>query len=42
MPPHRHAYRPVVMSRRGAVTSAHPLASMAGTDPRRAGCALAV
>ena len=30
MPPHRHAYRPVVMGRRGAVTSAHPLASMAG------------
>ena len=30
MPPHRHAYRPVVMGSRGAVTSAHPLASMAG------------
>ena len=30
MPPHRHAYRPVVMGCRGAVTSAHPLASMAG------------
>ena len=30
MPPHRHAYRPVVMGKRGAVTSAHPLASMAG------------
>ena len=30
MPPHRHAYRPVVMGRRGAVTSAHPLASMSG------------
>jgi len=30
MPPHRHAYRPVVMGRRGAVASAHPLASMAG------------
>jgi len=30
MPPHRHAYRPVVMGTRGAVTSAHPLASMAG------------
>jgi gamma-glutamyltranspeptidase / glutathione hydrolase len=30
MPPHRNAYRPVVMGRRGAVTSAHPLASMAG------------
>ena len=30
MPPHRHAYRPAVMGRRGAVASAHPLASMAG------------
>jgi gamma-glutamyltranspeptidase/glutathione hydrolase len=30
MPPHRHAYRPVVMGPRGAVASAHPLASMAG------------
>src|SRR5215470_1173058 len=30
MPPHRDAYRPVVMGTRGAVTSAHPLASMAG------------
>src|SRR5262245_3967173 len=30
MPPHGNAYRPVVMGRRGAVTSAHPLASMAG------------
>ena len=30
MPPHRNAYRPVVMGTRGAVTSAHPLASMAG------------
>src|SRR5215471_12453711 len=30
MPPHRNAYRPVVMGRRGVVTSAHPLASMAG------------
>ena len=30
MPPHRNAYRPVVMGKRGAVTSAHPLASMAG------------
>ena len=30
MPPHRLAYRPVVMGTRGAVTSAHPLASMAG------------
>jgi len=30
MPPHRHAYRPSVMGTRGVVTSAHPLASMAG------------
>src|ERR1051326_1308376 len=30
MPPHRHAYRPVVMGLNGAVASAHPLASMAG------------
>ena len=30
MPPHRHAYRPAVMGKRGAVASAHPLASMAG------------
>src|SRR3972149_11450683 len=30
MPPHRLAYRPVVMGTRGAVTSAPPLASMAG------------
>ncbi len=30
MPPHRHAYRPVVMGTRGAVASAHALASMAG------------
>ena len=30
MPPHRHASRPGVMGTRGAVTSAHPLASMAG------------
>lgn len=30
MPPHRHAYRPVVTGMRGVVTSAHPLASMAG------------
>src|ERR671923_1437065 len=30
MPPHRRAYRPVVMGTRGAVASAHPLASMAG------------
>jgi len=32
MPPHRHAYRPVVMGRRGVVTSAHPLASTAGAQ----------
>ena len=30
MPPHRLAYRPPVMGARGVVTSAHPLASMAG------------
>ena len=30
MPPHRLAHRPVVMGTRGAVTSAHPLASLAG------------
>jgi len=30
MPPHRLAYRPTVMGTRGAVASAHPLASMAG------------
>jgi gamma-glutamyltranspeptidase/glutathione hydrolase len=30
VPPHRHAYRPAVMGARGAVASAHPLASMAG------------
>src|SRR5262249_60525999 len=30
MPPHRPAYRPVVMGRRGAVASAHPTASLAG------------
>jgi len=30
MPPHRHAYRPAVMGTRGAVTSAHPLASLSG------------
>src|SRR5947199_2451652 len=30
MPPHRNAYRPSVMGTRGVVTSAHPLASMAG------------
>jgi len=32
MPPHRHAYRPVVMGKRGVVTSAHPLASIAGAQ----------
>src|SRR2546425_7791582 len=37
MPPHRHAYRPVVMGTRGAVTSAHPLASMAGIQMLLAG-----
>src|SRR2546423_4888547 len=37
MPPHRHAYRPVVMGTRGAVTSAHPLASMAGVSMLLAG-----
>src|SRR5262244_1884338 len=30
MPPHGLAHRPVVMGTRGAVASAHPLASMAG------------
>lgn len=30
MPPHRNAYRPTVVGTRGAVASAHPLASMAG------------
>jgi gamma-glutamyltranspeptidase / glutathione hydrolase len=30
MPPHRNAYRPVVMGTGGVVTSAHPLASAAG------------
>ena len=30
MPPHRHAYRPTIMGARGAVASAHPLASMSG------------
>jgi gamma-glutamyltranspeptidase / glutathione hydrolase len=37
MPPHRGAYRPVIMGLRGAVTSAHPLASMAGVEILLAG-----
>src|SRR5262245_51568430 len=37
MPPHRRAYRPTVMGVRGAVASAHPLASMAGIQILLAG-----
>lgn len=37
MPPHRNAYRPAVMGRRGMVTSAHPLASVAGLEMLLAG-----
>jgi len=37
MPPHRNAYRPTVMGTRGAVASAHPLASMAGIQMLLAG-----
>jgi gamma-glutamyltranspeptidase/glutathione hydrolase len=32
IPPHRHAYRPTVMGRRGVVAAAHPLAAMAGIE----------
>src|SRR3989442_3681707 len=37
MPPHRNAFRPSVMGTRGVVTSAHPLASMAGIQMLQAG-----
>ena len=37
MPPHRQAYRPVVMGTRGAVAAAQPLASMAGIQMLLAG-----
>src|SRR5438445_643516 len=37
MPPHRRAYRPTVMGTRGAVASAHPLATMAGIQTLLAG-----
>src|SRR5216117_1404037 len=37
MPPHRKAYRPVVMGTRGAVAAAHPRASMAGIQMLLAG-----
>src|SRR5882672_1004926 len=37
MPPHRNAYRASVMGARGVVTSAHPLASMAGIQMLLAG-----
>ncbi|MGQ0550008.1 MAG: gamma-glutamyltransferase [Armatimonadota bacterium] len=36
-PPHRNAYRPAVAGRRAVVTSAHPLASMAGIQMLLAG-----